>query len=138
MLTMLRQGRTVWAQGILVLALLAAGIQASLPQGYMLDRDAASGGVSVVFCTGHGAEQRWLDLATGEVREGSAPAPADSGQGQPCAFAMATAAIGPLPHAPLFVPPTRISSDGISRADAVLPAGHRRINPPVRAPPASL
>ncbi|WP_417494708.1 hypothetical protein [Maricaulis sp.] len=138
MLTMLRQGRTLCAQGILVLALLAAGIQASLPQGYMLDRDAASGGVSVVFCTGHGAEQRWLDLATGEVREGGAPAPADSGRDQPCAFAMASAAVGPLPHVPAFLPPAPASADNMVLADAALPAGHRRNNPPVRAPPASL
>jgi len=138
MLTMLRQGRTLWAQGILVLALLAAGIQASLPQGYMLDHDTASGGVSVVFCTGHGSEQRWLDLATGEVRDGTVPTPAESGRDHPCAFAMAGAAIGPLPVAPAFVPPVQARNASTALADAALPTGHRRINPPVRAPPASL
>tara|TARA_R110002072_G_scaffold10743_3_gene49842 strand:+ start:2061 stop:2477 length:417 start_codon:yes stop_codon:yes gene_type:complete len=138
MLTMLRQGRTLWAQGILILALLAAGIQASLPQGYMLDRDTASGGVSVVFCTGHGTEQRWLDLTTGEVRDGRVPTPADRGQDQPCAFAMAATAIGPLPHAPAFLPPARASNDNGVLDNPAPPAGHRRINPPVRAPPASL
>ncbi|WP_417485384.1 DUF2946 family protein [Maricaulis salignorans] len=138
MLTMLRQGRTLWAQGILALALLAAGIQASLPQGFMLDRDGASGAISVVFCTGHGAEQRWIDLATGETRTGSDLPRDDAGTGQPCAFASASAAIGALPQTPsILVPPlplTRVAEP----ADTIAPAAYRRPGPPVRAPPARL
>ncbi|WP_339741338.1 DUF2946 family protein [uncultured Maricaulis sp.] len=138
MLTMLRQGRTLWAQAILVLALLAAGIQASLPQGFMLDRDGASGTISVVFCTGHGAEQRWIDLATGETRDGTLPAPDDSGQGQSCAFASASAAIGALPQTPSVLVPTLLRTRGAEPADTMAPAAHRRPGPPVRAPPARL
>tara|TARA_R110000868_G_scaffold109481_7_gene297670 strand:+ start:1598 stop:2110 length:513 start_codon:yes stop_codon:yes gene_type:complete len=138
MLTMLRQGRTLWAQGILVLALLAAGIQASLPQGFMLDRDSASGTISVVFCTGHGAEQRWIDLATGETRTGSNLPSNDAGSSQPCAFASASAAIAALPQTPSILVHVLPLTRGALPADMIAPAPLRRPGPPVRAPPARL
>ena len=138
MLTMLRQGRSFWAQGILVLALLAAGIQASLPQGYMLDRDAGSGMVSVVFCTGHGSEQRWLDLSTGETRDNASLPQGNRGQDQTCAFASASAAIGQLPQAPAFLTPALTRTSSAPQKDRIAPTGHRHPGPPVRAPPARL
>tara|TARA_R110002096_G_scaffold90377_13_gene204933 strand:- start:166 stop:582 length:417 start_codon:yes stop_codon:yes gene_type:complete len=138
MLTRLRQGRSFWAQGILILALLAAGIQASLPRGYMLDRDAGSGIVSVVFCTGHGSEQRWLDLTTGEIRDSDTLPQNDRTQDQTCAFASASAALGQLPQAPAFLTPELSRTSGVAQTDTLAPTGHRRPGPHVRAPPARL
>lgn len=57
-------------QALLALALLAAGTQAALPQGWMLQHDGQDGFVSVVFCSaGLGGQTRWLNLSTGEIEE---------------------------------------------------------------------
>ena len=91
MLNTLRYGQTVFAQWLLALALLAIGTQAALPQGFMLDRNAATGGVSIVICTGHNTETRYVDFASGKILDKS---PAEQGQSevQPCVFSLAQAA----------------------------------------------
>jgi len=91
MLNTLRYGQTVFAQWLLALALLAIGTQAALPQGFMLDRNAATGGVSIVICTGHSTETRYVDFARGKILDKS---PAEQGQSevQPCVFSLAQAA----------------------------------------------
>jgi len=57
----------------------------------MLDRNAATGGVSIVICTGHSTETRYVDFASGKILDKS---PAEQGQSevQPCVFSLAQAA----------------------------------------------
>tara|TARA_R110000868_G_scaffold86206_3_gene241849 strand:+ start:10019 stop:10435 length:417 start_codon:yes stop_codon:yes gene_type:complete len=138
MLTMLRNGRSILAQGLLTLALLAAVIEAGLPRGYMLDRDAGSGVISVVLCTSQGAQQLWLDLETGETRDGEAPAPANDHRDRACAFAVAATAIGPLPLLPVFPAPARVHSASAPAPQALAVASDHHPRPPARAPPVSL
>jgi len=101
MLRTLRYGQTVFAQWLLALALLAAGTQAALPQGFMLDRNAATGAVSVVICTGHSTETRYVDFASGKILDKS---PAEQGQSevQPCAFSANASSLLKLEVSPLL------------------------------------
>lgn len=138
MLTILRQGRTFFAQTLLAMALLAMGIQAALPQGYMLDRSGPDGALAVVFCTGHGSETRWLDLASGEMR-GDADRNSgqdDGGATGPCAFAAASAAATLVIDIVAAPVPARHESRPVQPAALRIAANGSRPLPPVRAPPA--
>lgn len=122
-------------QALLALALLAAGTQAALPQGFMLERNTHNGALSVVFCAaGDGVETRWLDLATGEIidRDVNADRSTDL-----CTFAAA--------HAPaidtrdrLFLAPIRATVLTLQPvSDAPRKSSHRT-NRRARAPPQHL
>ena len=132
---MLREGRGLFAQLLMALALISVGIQAGIPKGYMFDRDAQTGAVSVVFCTGHGPAARLVDMATGKVRE-------DGGQtdgatsNQVCAFAMASMAMA-LPDVAGFGAPGRLHEAPLPAPAQRAAAAARQITPPARAPPRS-
>ena len=136
MLGDIRQGRGFFARLLIALALIAAGLQSGIPRGYMLDRDDETGRFSVVFCTGQGPVTRWVDPATGAVGEHE-EAPAAAGNGQACVFAMASAA-GPLPALDTWVPPVRIHTQDRPRTQAARTVAAQGLQPPVRAPPATL
>jgi len=137
MLGDLRQGRGLFAQWLIALALIAAGMQSGIPRGYMLDLDGETGRFSVVFCTGQGPVTRWVDPATGAVGEHDEAPTGDTGTGQPCVFAMASAA-GPLPALDTWLPPVRIHTQDRPHAQAAPAVAAQGLQPPVRAPPATL
>lgn len=137
MLGDIRQGRGFFARFLIALALIAAGLQSGIPRGYMLDLDNATGRFSIVFCTGQGPVTRWVDPATGVVGEHEGAPAGDTGNSQPCVFAMASAT-GPLPALDTWVPPVRIHTQDRPRAQAARTVAAQGLQPPVRAPPAAL
>lgn len=138
MIRALQSRRNPLAQGLLALALFAIGLHAALPKGYMLDFNAETGGIAVVFCsTGMGAETRMLDLASGEIIDpGTAPGRyAESGV---CAFAVAAAASADLPGEIVPIAPL-LSVERVRTRETQ--AALRRVTrpiPPARGPPHSV
>jgi|GEM_PF-1529691 len=138
MLSSLRSQRSFLAQCLLALAMLAMGMQASLPKGYMFERHAESGTISVVFCNaGRGAEERSLNLATGEY-ETTAPDTDGTAANNGCALAAATALaldvrVDLLPTAPAL----RVEREHRRETREAIRAGDRPA-PPARAPPRSV
>ena len=135
MLRVLREGRGLFAQLLMALALISVGVQAGIPKGYMFDRDAQTGMVSVVFCTGYGPATRLMDMATGELREGDGQTDG-SASNQVCAFAMASMAM-PLPDIEGFGAPGRLHDVPLPAPARHAAASARQITPPARAPPRS-
>ena len=136
MMMILRHGRTAFAQLVMALALLAAGTQACLPHGYMLGRDGVTGSFSVVFCTGRGATERWLDLDTGEIRDAPAALDTDmSGPDRSCAFAATSAALGILPVPPVLLRPQIETGPGLPPYGSHHAIRAFAARPPARAPP---
>ncbi len=121
-------------QVLLALALLAAGTQAALPQGYMLDRDGQDGFVSVVFCSaGLGGQSRWLNLSTGEIEERETSADTS----ESCTFAAAHSAA--LPAEATHEPSQIDDRAAISlRTTGLAATEFAHIRPPARAPPQTL
>lgn len=119
-------------QALLALALLAAGTQAALPQGFMLERNTHNGALSVVFCAaGDGVETRWLDLATGETidRDVNADRSTDL-----CTFAAAhTLAIDAVER--LSLPPLRATVSTLHPVSDAARKSSYRANRRARAPP---
>lgn len=120
-------------QILLALALIAAGSQAALPQGYMLERSGENGLVSVVFCSaGLGGQARWLNLSTGEIEERET-----SSANTSCT---ASAAQGDLvqPWLTAGIPvPSRITHQRL-RPTPDLNTSRLHYRPPARAPPVRL
>lgn len=141
MLVHLRQGRSYLADLLIVLAVIAAGVHASIPRGYMLGHDGANGRLGIIVCTGampvggdhdgHAAHHEHDHHSHGD-HDGDA----DHGQ-QPCGFAMAAAAadLPALASVPpvlsAYHPPAPLPQ----RQTAIL---SHRPQPPVRAPPYTL
>lgn len=126
------------AQILLVLALLAAGTHAIIPKGYMLDRSAETGRISVVFCAaGMGTEMRMMNLHTGELTS-AAELPQSNGSNL-CALGAAglddaSFPVELLPRAPEPQIERRRTAD----LHQVLARAPELIRPPGRAPPAHL
>lgn len=137
MLGDLRYGRGLFAQLLMALALIAAGLQSGIPSGYMLERDATTGALSVVFCTGQGPATRWIELDNGTTGDHDPSPSRDSGSGQPCAFAMASAG-GPLPVVDTWQPPVLQSLAGALPQAASPDTASRPLRHPVRGPPRTL
>lgn len=132
-----RHGRGLLAQLLIALALIAAGLQSGIPRGYMLDRNAETGQLSVVFCTGQGPVSRWIDPDSGEITDHAPAGKNGNGGSSPCVFAMAAAA-GPLPVAEAWVPPAPVHHNGRPRSETAHAVPAHRARPPARAPPATL
>lgn len=129
---------TFLAQTLLVLALLAAGTHAMIPKGYMLDRSAETGQVSVVFCSaGMGTQVRMMDLQTGEFT--SAAELPESGGSNLCALTVAGLgdAAFPVEHLPR-APELQIEQRRAADLHQVLARSPELSRPPGRAPPARL
>lgn len=88
MLRGLRHSRTGFSQVLAALAFIAIAVRALIPSGYMVGPAERGQLVSIVLCSGHEA---FLDLSTGQLVQGSAPAE-DDGQSKqtsaPCVFAV--------------------------------------------------
>ena len=139
MLGSLRQQQGFLAQCLMALALLSVGLHAALPKGYMLDHNAETGAISVVFCSGGlGPQQRLFNLETGEIVDSDESYPSASTQPGTCAFAAAHAlmpeiAAQPVPTAPGLVL-ERVFRFETRQAIRSL----RRRLPPGRGPPSAL
>lgn len=121
-------------QALLALALLAAGTQAALPQGYMLDRDGQDGFVSVVFCSaGLGGQSRWLNLSTGEIEERETSADTS----ESCTFAAAHSAALPAEATHKSGPLNDCAANSL-RAIGLAATKLAHVRPPARAPPHTL
>ncbi len=136
MLHFMRSRRNPFAQCLLALALLAVGMYAAIPQGYMLDFDDRTGSFSVVFCSaGMPGETRYYNMETGEI-ETEETAPDASTSTGICAFASAAAPVlthaDPLPAAPLLA----VERLHVSETRQAVLLGLRPL-PPARGPPAS-
>ncbi len=87
MLRGLRHGRTGFSQVLAALAFFAIAVRALIPTGYMVGPAEDGRILPIVLCSGHEA---FLDLTTGQLVEGGAPAD-DDGQSKqtsaPCVFA---------------------------------------------------
>ncbi|MDZ4689688.1 hypothetical protein [Terricaulis sp.] len=88
MLRGLRHGRTGFSQVLAALAFIAIAVRALVPSGYMVGPSDDGRILPIVLCSGHEA---FLDLTTGQLVEGGAPAQ-DDGQSKqtsaPCVFAV--------------------------------------------------
>lgn len=88
MLRGLRHGRTGFSQVLAALAFIAIAVRALIPTGYMVGPAEDGRILPIVLCSGHEA---FLDLSTGQLVEGGAPAD-DDGQSKqtsaPCVFAV--------------------------------------------------
>ncbi|NWH07154.1 MAG: hypothetical protein HXY22_00625 [Alphaproteobacteria bacterium] len=90
--------RSVFARSLAVFALVALGLRAFVPAGYMLSPDEEGRFITITICTLDGGGARVLDLASGQwiAKDKANPAdPSNSRDGNDlCAFAMATAQTG--------------------------------------------
>ncbi|MBR9824871.1 MAG: hypothetical protein GYB36_03600 [Alphaproteobacteria bacterium] len=142
MLQFMRSSRNPLAQCLLALALLAVGMHAAIPKGYMLDFNERTGGLSVVFCSaGLADETRFLDLETGEIEQAH-PADHQTPQdrpGQPgvCAFAAAAAATDTPQIETPMAPVLAVERVHLRETKRALKRGLRPL-PPARGPPNSL
>ena len=137
MLTTLRQARTGYAQWLLALALLAVGTQASLPKGFMLDRNAQTGAFSIVFCTGYGPERRWIDLSSGDMTA-QAPDGAGTTHDGNCTFAAAQALALDASATDLARPALTQTAAAPLRPSGLPGDARDYLHPPTRAPPTSV
>jgi len=89
--------------------MVALFFDAFVPQGAMLERDAATGKVLITICSAQGSQSRWLDLETRTLLpEGQMPSEHDEQPQETCAYAgQLTAALGDAPHSVQYL--TRIA-----------------------------
>ncbi|MEQ1488996.1 MAG: hypothetical protein ABL932_00445 [Terricaulis sp.] len=88
MLRGLRHGRTGFSQVLAALAFIAIAVRALIPTGYMVGPAEDGRILPIVLCSGHEA---FLDLSTGQLVDGGAPADDDGLSKQtsvPCVFAV--------------------------------------------------
>jgi len=88
---------------------LALLFEAFVPQGSMLERDAATGKVLITICSAQGTQSRWLDLETRTLLpEGQMPSEHDEQPQETCAYAgQLAAALGDVPNSVQYL--TRIA-----------------------------
>jgi hypothetical protein len=116
------------ARTLAALALLAMGVRALVPTGYMLAPAPAGQLVRVTLCTAHGPATAFIDLKTGSTKGAEdAPASDDTRNAAPCVFA-ATAHLAPPGAAPAILTPE-------TRAEPAPSASRTRGAPGLLAPP---
>ena len=134
----LHRYRTIARQFLLCLMLLALGVRAAIPTGYMPDSEAMRNGqLAITLCTVDGKLTEYL-LALDLAHDDTAPA---SIQEMSCVFGMiALQAVAPILHVTYLLPPATADPAQPKRAQHVHISGLLALGPPLgsRAPPSTL
>lgn len=129
-----------WRLG--AIALLALLVRAIVPAGFMLTAAETEDGryLTVTFCSEHPGTPQVIDLATGKIVDGKAPADGqkhDAGN-EPCVFAVAAHAPAPVAGIPLDIRFAASADETVRIETGIRPGRGIAAPPPPSTGPPSL
>lgn len=113
-----------------LLVILAVGLRALIPAGFMVAPANADAASFIVICTGHGPETLALD------KDGNPVAPKPQTDSAICPFATAAAVASALSLPKLTAPEALVASATMLPPERAVRWQNTELRPPPRAPPA--